>query len=110
MTLGLLGKAFGNIGGYIAGESALVDAMRSYASGFIFTTSLPPTVLVGALTAIRVLASEEGRELRAMQQDNVKYVRNALKKAFIPALDTPSHIIPIHVCQTNHSLPEPLVT
>ncbi|GAU94754.1 hypothetical protein RvY_06475 [Ramazzottius varieornatus] len=94
---GTLGKAFGNIGGYIAGESALVDAMRSYASGFIFTTSLPPTVLVGALTAIRVLTSEEGRELRAMQQDNVRYVRNALKKAFIPALDTPSHIIPIHV-------------
>ncbi|XP_055343778.1 5-aminolevulinate synthase, non-specific, mitochondrial-like isoform X2 [Paramacrobiotus metropolitanus] len=94
---GTLGKAFGNIGGYIASDATLVDTVRSYASGFIFTTSLPPTVLVGALTAIRVLASEEGRQLRARHQENVKYIRNALKSAYIPALSTPSHIIPIHV-------------
>ncbi|OQV12356.1 5-aminolevulinate synthase, erythroid-specific, mitochondrial [Hypsibius exemplaris] len=97
IVTGTLGKAFGNIGGYIASDSALVDTVRNYASGFIFTTSLPPTVLTGALTAIRVLASEEGRQLRARQQENVAYIRNALKSAYLPALDTPSHIIPIHV-------------
>lgn len=91
------GKAFGNIGGYIASESTLVDAVRSYASGFIFTTSLPPTVLRGAIAAIRILASPEGQQLRDRQQENVAYARNALKLAYLPALDTPSHIIPIHV-------------
>lgn len=51
---GTLGKAFGNVGGYIAGTKSLIDMIRSYAAGFIFTTSLPPTVLKGAITAIKV--------------------------------------------------------
>ncbi|XP_044741391.1 5-aminolevulinate synthase, erythroid-specific, mitochondrial [Chrysoperla carnea] len=94
---GTLGKAFGNIGGYIAGSNKLVDMIRSYASGFIFTTSLPPTVLSGASAAIEILASEEGRELRAKHQSNVRYLRNQLMNYGFPVEHTPSHIIPIKV-------------
>lgn len=75
---GTLGKAFGNIGGYIAGSATLIDLIRSYAAGFIFTTSLPPTVLCGALEAVTILASEEGRQLRNLHQRNVSYLRNLL--------------------------------
>jgi 5-aminolevulinate synthase len=94
---GTLGKAFGNIGGYIAGSASLVDMVRSYAAGFIFTTSLPPTVLSGALTAVRILKSEEGRQLRATHQSNVKYLRNRLMNAGISVEHTPSHIIPVFI-------------
>lgn len=92
---GTLGKAYGNIGGYIAGTSLLVDMIRSYAAGFIFTTSLPPTVLCGAYKAVEILASDEGRELRARHQDNVRYLRNLLQREGFPVEHTPSHIIPI---------------
>lgn len=92
-----IGKAFGNIGGYIAGSKNLVDMVRSYAAGFIFTTSLPPTVLAGALTAVRILRSEEGRELRARHQANVRYLREQLMNAGISVEHTPSHIIPVFV-------------
>lgn len=92
-----LGKAFGNIGGYIAGSENLVDMVRSYAAGFIFTTSLPPTVLAGALTAVRILRSDEGRELRARHQANVRYLRQRLMGEGISVEHTPSHIIPVFV-------------
>ena len=94
---GTLGKAFGNVGGYIAANSVLIDMIRSYAAGFIFTTSLPPTVLSGALKAVNILASDEGRQLRATHQDNVKYLRNSLLSRGFPVEHTPSHIIPIKV-------------
>ncbi|KAK2187151.1 hypothetical protein NP493_173g01002 [Ridgeia piscesae] len=94
---GTLGKAFGNIGGYVAGSAKLIDMMRSYAAGFIFTTSLPPTVLYGATASIRVLKGEEGRQLRATHQDNVKYLRSRLMDAGLPVIHCPSHIIPVHV-------------
>lgn len=93
----IAGKAFGNVGGYIAGSSNLVDMVRSYGAGFIFTTSLPPTVLRGALASIRVLRGEEGRQLRARHKANVSYLRNKLFEAGIAAQHTPSHIIPVHV-------------
>ncbi|XP_074644119.1 5-aminolevulinate synthase, erythroid-specific, mitochondrial-like isoform X2 [Tubulanus polymorphus] len=94
---GTLGKAFGNIGGYIAGSAALIDMLRSYCSGFIFTTSLPPTVLYGALASVRILKGETGKELRRLQQLNVKYIRARLLDVGIPVIHCPSHIIPIHV-------------
>jgi len=94
---GTLGKAFGNVGGYIAGKENLIDMIRSYGSGFIFTTSLPPTVLNGSLASIRILKSNEGRQLRAGHQANVSYMREKLFDLGIAAKHTPSHIIPIHV-------------
>lgn len=94
---GTLGKAFGNIGGYIASTSQLVDFVRSYAAGFIFTTSLPPTVLAGALTSVRILRSDEGRQLRAQHQENVRYLRKELMDAGIPVEHCPSHILPVRV-------------
>lgn len=91
------GKAFGNIGGYIAGNGALVDMVRSYAAGFIFTTSLPPTVVSGALAAIDVLSGAEGKALRAVHQKSVRYLRDLLVQNGLPAEHCPSHIIPVHV-------------
>jgi 7-keto-8-aminopelargonate synthetase-like enzyme len=92
-----LGKAFGNVGGYIASTSRLVDMIRSYAAGFIFTTSLPPTVLAGALKAVQILRSNEGQALRKKHQENVNYLRQQLVDKGLPVEHTPSHIIPIKV-------------
>ena len=92
-----LGKAFGNIGGYIAGSDNLVDTIRSFGAGFIFTTSLPPTVLQGSLASVRVLRSMEGKMLRASHQANVAYMREKLFEIGIAVQHTPSHIIPVQV-------------
>ncbi|KAF4093768.1 hypothetical protein AMELA_G00005550 [Ameiurus melas] len=94
---GTLGKAFGCVGGYIASTSSLVDAMRSYAAGFIFTTSLPPMLLAGARESIRTLKGEEGRVLRRKHQRNVKLLRQMLMDVGLPVVHCPSHIIPIRV-------------
>lgn len=94
---GTLGKAFGNVGGYIVSSAKLIDMIRSYAAGFIFTTSLPPTVLYGALTSVEILASDEGRRLRANHQKNVAYMKSILSAAGLPLELSPSHIIPIKV-------------
>lgn len=100
---GTLGKAFGNVGGYISSTSNLVDMIRSYAAGFIFTTSLPPTVLRGAAKAVEILASDEGRDLRERHQSNVRYLRNKLKAEGFPVEHTPSHIIPVKIGNPQHS-------
>lgn len=94
---GTLGKAFGVIGGYIAASAALVDNIRSYGSGFIFTTSLPPVTVNSAITSIGILSSEEGRQLRSKHQSVVRTLRNKLVSAGLPVVYAPSHIIPVHV-------------
>ncbi|CAM4810822.1 unnamed protein product [Rotaria magnacalcarata] len=94
---GTLGKAFGSIGGYIAGSAKMTDFIRSYGSGFIFTTSMPPTVLASSLAAIEISMSDEGRALRRKQQENVRELRSKLIDAGLPVIISPSHIIPIHV-------------
>ena len=94
---GTLGKAYGNVGGYISSSSELIDYVRSYASGFIFTTSLPPTVLKGALTSVQILKSLEGQQLRELHQKNVNYLKSRLTNAGLPQLPSVSHIIPIPV-------------
>ncbi|XP_075218450.1 5-aminolevulinate synthase isoform X5 [Lycorma delicatula] len=103
----LPGKAFGNMGGYIAGSKYLVDMVRCYAAGFIFTTSLPPTILAGARAAVRILASPEGVNLRKKHQENVAYLKAKLSEKGLPVEPTPSHIIPIRV---GHPLQCTLIT
>ncbi|WP_415404391.1 5-aminolevulinate synthase [Tateyamaria sp. SN3-11] len=92
---GTLGKAFGVMGGYIAASGELCDFVRSFASGFIFTTALPPAVAAGAAASIRHLKSS-GAE-RAAQQDRVAAVRARLDEIGLPHIDNPSHIIPVMV-------------
>lgn len=94
---GTLAKAFGCMGGYIAGSAALVDAVRSYASGFIFTTSLAPAVAGAALAALRVLTSEEGAALRARHQERAATLKARLREVGVPVMPSPSHIVPVMV-------------
>ena len=92
---GTLGKAFGVVGGYIAASAALCDFVRSFASGFIFTTSLPPAVAAGALASVRHL--QESAEERRRQQAAVAEVRKRLTEAGIPLMANDSHIVPVMV-------------
>jgi 5-aminolevulinate synthase len=92
---GTLGKAFGVMGGYITGSASLIDFIRSFASGFIFTTSLPPAIAAGALASITHLKASPFE--RARHQDRVRKLRAALDRAGIPHLDNPSHIVPVMV-------------
>ncbi|WP_120496996.1 5-aminolevulinate synthase [Kiloniella sp. EL199] len=92
---GTLGKAVGVVGGYITASASLVDFIRSYASGFIFTTSLPPAVAAGALTSIKHL--KESAFERSRHQDRAQETRKRLKKAGLPVLDSETHIVPVMV-------------
>lgn len=97
---GTLGKAFGVLGGYIAASSALCDFVRSFSSGFIFTTALPPALAAGATASIRHL--KESAAERQGQQDRVATVRARLKAVGIPVMENDSHIIPVMVGSPVH--------
>ena len=92
---GTLAKGYGVVGGYIAGSAAMCDFVRSYASGFIFTTAVPPAVAAGARAAIRHL--KESSVEREGQQRNVALLRAGLDAAGVPHQDNPSHIVPVMV-------------
>ena len=92
---GTLAKAFGVIGGYITASNTVCDFVRSFASGFIFSSSLPPAVAAGALTSIRHLKASHVE--RARHQDRVARLRRRLDEAGVSHLDNPSHIVPVMV-------------
>ncbi len=92
---GTLAKAFGTLGGYITGSRSLIDAVRSYAPGFIFTTALPPPVAAAATAAIRHLKASSAE--RQGQQDAVRRTRVSLEAANLPVFQTPTHILPVMI-------------
>jgi 5-aminolevulinate synthase len=92
---GTLGKAFGVVGGYVAGDTILIDAIRSYGSGFIFTTALPPAICAAARTSIQVVRRTP--HLRTVHQQKAKQVKDALTAAGISHKETSTHIVPVMI-------------
>ena len=92
---GTLAKAFGCLGGYIAGAAAVIDAVRSYAPGFIFTTALPPSVCAAATAAIRHLKTSKWE--RERHQDRAGRTKAVLSAAGLPVMTNPTHIVPVFV-------------
>ena len=96
-----LGKAIGVMGGYIAADAVIVDAVRSWASGFIFTTSLPPALTAGALASVRWLKAHP--ELREAHQERAATLKRRFAEAGIPVMDSESHIVPVFVGDPVHT-------
>ena len=94
---GTLAKGFGVMGGYIASNATVIDAIRSMASGFIFSTSTCPVMAAGALASIRKLRSDEGRRLRAIHQAKAAELKQKFRDAGLPVMESPSHIVPLLV-------------
>jgi len=92
---GTLGKAFGVMGGYITGSRSMCDFVRSFSSGFIFTTALPPAVAAGALASIKHLRASSMERMR--QRKQVALLRKRLDDMGIPHLENPSHIVPVMI-------------
>lgn len=92
---GTLAKAFGVMGGYIVASNDIVDAIRSYAPGFIFTTSLAPVLAAGALASVRHLKASNTE--RSLQQKHATILRRRLAEKGLPVVDAPSHIVPVMV-------------
>jgi len=90
---GTLGKAFGVFGGYVAGSAKFIDVIRSTASGFIFTTSLPPTVVAGAIASVKHLKNSSIE--RDLHSQRVQLMKRRLQEAQLPVMLCDSHIIPI---------------
>ena len=95
-----LGKAIGVMGGYIAASSLIIDAVRSWSSGFIFTTSLPPALTSGALASVKYL--KEHPSLRDSIQERAHTLKTRFKSAGIPVMDTESHIVPVLIGNPDH--------
>ncbi|MCF2513881.1 5-aminolevulinate synthase [Sphingomonas sp. G124] len=92
---GTLGKAFGVMGGYIAADKTIIDCIRSYAPGFIFTTSLSPVLVAGALASVRHL--KQSGEERAAQQLGAAALKAKFRDAGLPVMDSVTHIVPLQV-------------
>jgi 5-aminolevulinate synthase len=98
---GTLAKAYGVMGGYIASSAKMCDAIRSYAPGFIFTTSLPPAVAAGAAASVKHLKTDQA--LRDRHQTQAKILKLRLKGLGLPIIDHGSHIVPVIVGDPVHT-------
>ena len=92
---GTLGKAFGVMGGYIAADQKIIDCIRSYAPGFIFTTSLSPVLTAGVLAAVKHL--KISNEERTAQQENAELLKGKMRNAGLPVMNSVTHIVPLMV-------------